>query len=214
MIHFDIFDINVRKGGMKIMKKILLFYIVIIAFFLTKSLNVFAEGKPPEEGSTLPVIKLPVPENEAEKTYLGLKGKGLFTIPQIEADVVIIEIFSMYCPYCQKEAPIVNDLYNVIEQNADIKGKIKIIGIGAGNTPFEVEVFRKKFQIPFPLFPDADFSIHKVCGEVRTPYFIVVKINEDGTNKVIYSKLGSIQDSGQFLELILKLSGLKKEVLK
>lgn len=199
---------------MKIMKKILLFYIVIIAFFLTKSLNVFAEGKPPEEGSTLPVIKLPVPENEAEKTYLGLKGKGLFTIPQIEADVVIIEIFSMYCPYCQKEAPIVNDLYNVIEQNADIKGKIKIIGIGAGNTPFEVEVFRKKFQIPFPLFPDADFSIHNVCGEVRTPYFIAVKINEDGTNKVIYSKLGSIQDSGQFLELILKLSGLKKEVLK
>ncbi len=193
------------------MKKILLFCIVIITFFLTEDLNVFAEGKPPEEGGNLPLIKLPVPESEVEKAYLGLKGKGSFTIPQIEADVVIIEIFSMYCPYCQKEAPIVNDLYNAIEQNTDIKGKFKIIGIGAGNTPFEVEVFRKKFQIPFPLFSDADFSIHKLCGEVRTPYFIVVKINKDGTHKVIYSRLGSIQDPNQFLELIFTLSGLKKE---
>ncbi|MGB9715868.1 MAG: peroxiredoxin family protein [Thermodesulfovibrionales bacterium] len=196
---------------MKIVKKILLFCIVIITFFLTEDLNVFAEGKPPEEGGNLPLIKLPVPESEVEKAYLGLKGKGSFTIPQIEADVVIIEIFSMYCPYCQKEAPIVNDLYNAIEQNTDIKGKFKIIGIGAGNTPFEVEVFRKKFQIPFPLFSDADFSIHKLCGEVRTPYFIVVKINKDGTHKVIYSRLGSIQDPNQFLELIFTLSGLKKE---
>jgi thiol-disulfide isomerase/thioredoxin len=193
------------------MKKIPLFCLVIIAFFLTISLPVFAAGKPPEKGSTLPVIKLPVPESPEEKNYLGLKGEGSFTIPQIKADVVIIEIFSMYCPYCQNEAPRVNELYQAIEQDTELKNKIKIIGIGAGNTPMEVDIFRKKYQIAFPLFPDVDYSIHKVCGEVRTPYFIGVKINKDGTHKVIYSELGGIQDANQFLELILKLSGLKKE---
>jgi len=193
------------------MKKIPLFCLVTIAFFFTMNLSVFAAGKPPEEGGKLPLIKLSIPESAGEKAYLGLKGKGSFTIPQIKADVVIIEIFSMYCPYCQNEAPRVNELYQAIEKDTELKNKIKIIGIGAGNTPFEVDVFRKKYQIPFPLFPDVDFSIHKVCGEVRTPYFIVIKINKDGTHEVIYSKLGTIQDAQQFLDLILKKSGLKKE---
>ena len=196
---------------MKKLSSLLMVSIVILAFFSAFNLPLSAAKEPPAEGGPLPVIKLPIPKSPGEKDYLGLKGDGTFTIPQIKAKVVIIEIFSMYCPYCQNEAPRVNELYNAIEKNPDLKGKIKIIGIGAGNTPLEVDVFRKKYQISFPLFSDVDYSIHKVCGEVRTPYFIGVKINDNGTHEVIYSKLGGLQDANQFLELILKLSGLKKE---
>jgi peroxiredoxin len=117
----------------------------------------------------------------------------------------------MYCPYCQKEAPNVNELYQLINSKPDLKDKIKIIGVGAGNTPFEVDVFKKQYNVPFPLFPDESFSIHKSVGNVRTPYFFVIKINADGSNKIIYSKAGSIQDPNQFLDFILKESGLKKE---
>ena len=183
----------------------------IVLFILILAFPTFAASEPPAEGGPLPVIKLPIPKNPEEKSYLGLTGEGSFTIPKVKARVVIIEIFSMYCPYCQKEAPTVNELYNAIENNPALKGKIKIIGIGAGNTPMEVDVFRKKFQIAFPLFPDVDYSIHKVCGEVRTPYFIGVRINDNGTHEVIYSKLGGLQDVNQFLELIRDRSGLKKE---
>jgi len=184
---------------------------IIITFVLMFAFPIFAVSEPPAEGGPLPVIKLPIPKSPEQKNYLGLTGEGSFTIPKIKARVVIIEIFSMYCPYCQKEAPTVNELYNAVENNPDLKGKIKIIGIGAGNTPMEVDVFRKKYQIAFPLFPDVDYSIHKVCGEVRTPYFIAVKINENGTHEVIYSKLGGLQDVNQFLELIRNRSGLIKE---
>ena len=184
---------------------------IIITFVLMFAFPIFAVSEPPAEGGPLPVIKLPIPKSPEQKNYLGLTGEGSFTIPKIKARVVIIEIFSMYCPYCQKEAPTVNELYNAVENNPDLKGKIKIIGIGAGNTPMEVDVFRKKYQIAFPLFPDVDYSIHKVCGEVRTPYFIAVKINENGTHEVIYSKLGGLQDVNKFLELIRNRSGLTKE---
>jgi thiol-disulfide isomerase/thioredoxin len=196
---------------MKKLFSLLIAFFVSFAFFSAPDVPVYAAKEPPAEGGVLPVIKLPIPKSPEEKNYLGLKGEGSFTIPQVKAKVVLIEIFSMYCPYCQKEAPRVNELYNAIENDSDLKGKIKIIGIGAGNTPMEVDVFRKKFEIAFPLFPDVDYSIHKVCGEVRTPYFIGVKINKDGSDEVIYSKLGALQEINQFLELIRDRAGLKKE---
>ncbi len=147
-------------------------------------------ASPPSKGGTLPAIHLPIPKNPAEKEYLGLSGQGTFKIPQIKTKVVLIEIFSMYCPYCQRDAPIVNELYPLIENNADLKNRIKLIGIGAGNSPYEVEVFKKTYHVPFPLFPDKDFSIHKACGEARTPYLVVVKINEEGTTILLVEQNG------------------------
>lgn len=191
------------------MKKIHLSLTVLIFLALIVSLPALSTNKPPEKGETLPVFNLPIPKNPAEKAYLGLSGEGFFKIPQIKAKVVIIEIYSMYCPFCQKDAPGVNELYQRIEKNPDLKGKIKMIGIGAGNTPFEVETYKKTYSVPFPLFPDKDFSIHKVCGEVRTPYFIVIKINEDGSHQIVHSQLGNYPGAEPFLETVLKASGLQ-----
>ena len=187
--------------------------LLIIFSFLIFSIQslLAAECITPTEGGAFPEIALSVPQSTTEMDYIGIKGKGTFNISQIRTNVVILEIFSMYCPYCQKEAPNVNELYRLINSNPYLKDKIKIIGIGAGNTPFEVEVFKKQYNVPFPLFPDESFSVHKSVGNVRTPYFFVIKINADGSNKIIYSKAGSIQDPNQFLDFILKESGLKKE---
>jgi peroxiredoxin len=191
------------------LKKILMYLIVMILLFSAFTFSVLSANKPPEKGERLPVINLPIPKNLDERNYLGLSGSGLFKIPQIKTKAVIVEIFSMYCPYCQKDAPGVNELYRLIENNADIKNKIKLIGIGAGNSSYEVEVFKKTYNVPFPLFPDKDFTIHKACGEVRTPYFMVVKINEDGTHQIVHNQLGNYPGAEPFLELVLKASGLK-----
>jgi thiol-disulfide isomerase/thioredoxin len=191
------------------MKKIYESLLVITLLFFTMVPPGSAADKPPEKGETLPVFNLPIPKNPAEKAYLGLSGEGFFKIPQIKAKVVIVEIYSMYCPYCQKDAPGINELYQRIQKTPDLKDKLKIIGIGAGNTPFEVEAYRKTYQVPFPLFPDKDYTIHKTCGEVRTPYFIVVKINDDGTHQIVHAQLGNYPGAEPFLELVLNVSGLK-----
>jgi len=191
------------------MKSIFISLAITAFLFSILASPALAANKPPGKGEGLPVINLPVPKNPDERNYLGLSGSGLFKIPQIKAKAVLVEIFSMYCPYCQKDAPGVNELYRLIENNPDIKTKIKLIGIGAGNSPYEVEVFKKTYNVPFPLFPDKDFEIHKACGEVRTPYYIVVKMNEDGTHQIVHSQLGDYPGAEKFLQLILDVSGLK-----
>jgi len=185
------------------------FLIILMLLLATLALPAVSANKPPQKGEPLPSFNLPIPKNPAEKAYLGLSGEGFFKISQIKAKVVIVEIYSMYCPFCQKDAPGINELYNLIEKNSGLKNKIKIIGIGAGNTPFEVETFKKTYQVPFPLFPDKDFTIHKACGEVRTPYFIVVKINDDGSHRIVHAQLGDYPGPEPFLDLVLKASDLK-----
>ena len=171
--------------------------------------NTLPAAGPPQPGGQLPDFKFPMPSDRIDKSYLGLSGWGsTFRIPEIKARVVIVEILSMYCPFCQKEAPMVNDLYGAIEKDPALKGKIKILGVGAGNSTYEVEVFRKKYSIPFPVVPDPDYAAHQVYGEVRTPYFIAVKINENGTHEVIYSKLGSFGDIPAYLDTLKKSAGL------
>jgi len=55
-----------------------------------------AGTKPPAEGGVLPSIDLAVPQITEYQQYLGVSGKKTFTIPEIKAEVVLIEIFSMY----------------------------------------------------------------------------------------------------------------------
>ena len=191
------------------MKKSLVFFVVVVPLFLMICHPTLAANLPPSRGGVLPMITLPVPEDPNEKEYLGLSGGGFFRIPQIKARVVIIEIFSMYCPKCQKIAPGMDDLYYLIESDPDLRNKIKLVGIGAGDSRYEVDVFQKTFNTPFPLFPDNDFTIHKALGDVRSPYFIVIKINQEGTPEVVHSELDSFNEARAFLELIINASGLK-----
>jgi len=190
------------------MKKALTGFMVALSFLIL-SYPSFGQNAPPPEGGILPKISLPVPGDEGYRKYLGLKKEGAFIIPQIKAKVVLIEIFSMYCPHCQKDAPVVNDLFSRIEDDGSLRENMKLIGIGAGNSDFEVDFFRKTYDIKFPLFSDGEFSAHKMLGEVRTPYFIAIKINKNGTHKVIYSKLGSVGNPDEFLKKVKNLAGLK-----
>ena len=189
------------------MKKIFLVSVLLL-ISLAATIPVIA-ADPPKPGEKLFDFTLPVPAERADRNYLGLSGWGkTFKMTDIKANLVLIEILSMYCPFCQKEAPIVNQLYEAIEKDPAAKGKIKIIGIGAGNSAYEVEVFRKRYNVPFPVFPDPDYDIHKKCGEVRTPFFIAVRLKPDGTQEISYAKLGGFGEIPAFLETLKKSAGL------
>lgn len=182
---------------------------ITIMLILASTAAMAETTQPPQVGSSLPEMKLQKPADSGELKYLGLSGSGTFSADQVKTQALIIQIFSMYCPYCQRDAPNVNRFFGLIENNPNLKGKIKILGIGVGNTQFEVNTFKKKYKIEFPLIPDGDFKIHKIVGEVRTPYFMVVKLNGPKKLNVVYSRLGAHENVEAFLAEVVKLADIK-----
>jgi thiol-disulfide isomerase/thioredoxin len=155
-------------------------------------------------------LQLFVPEDAKMRAYLGIKEtSGQIPLENIKADILIIEIFSMYCPHCQKHAPVANELYHAIESNKGLKDKIRMIGIGVGNSPYEVGIFQEKYSPPFPLFDDRNSAVVNAFGGILTPYYFGLKMNTESGFDVFYSKAGGYTDAEQFLDMIVKLSGTK-----
>lgn len=156
----------------------------------------------PTKGSALPDFTLET-KNSAESSYLGV-GPGPFRVSNIKSDLVVVQVFSMYCPHCQKDAPNMNILYNKIESDPALKGRVKIVGIGAGNSQLEVDTFRQRYKVPFPLFPDKDYDIHDLLGQPRTPFFIIVKLQPDGQERIVATQLGASESPDQFINTLLR----------
>src|SRR5208337_1579425 len=107
-------------------------------------------GDIPAEGDVFPELKLPLPQAMHDREYLKV-AKDPFLLSQVDSKVLIVQIFSFYCPHCQKEAPNVNALYEEITARPKLKSRIKMLGIGAGNSFYEVTLFRTHYKIEFPL---------------------------------------------------------------
>ncbi len=188
------------------MRKQLQFSVLSIFFIAALCSTAVAGRNFDVDADVLAGMQLPIPENNAEKEYLGLSGKGTFSLSQVKARMLIVEVFSMYCPICQREAPIINDLHTLIEKDAVSKKDVKLIGIGMGNTPFEVEFYRKKFNVLFPLFADDGFELQKISKDsFRTPTFLVTSIGPGSTLRIIDIHIGPIKDIAEFLKDVKKL---------
>jgi peroxiredoxin len=134
--------------------------------------------------------------------YLGIPDGDTFTLDQVDADILIVQFFSMYCPKCQVDAEHTNELFALINnETADVT--IKMVGIGFANTDFEIAIFKKKFNIAFPLFPDMYGKLARELKVSSTPYYLAIKRMENKQFKVIYQQEDKLEDPGKFLEAVL-----------
>lgn len=191
------------------MRRFIVLFALMVAFCWGSPLSwASGQGQDPQL-TAVSDLDLAGPVATSTAAYLGVPaGEGGFRLSQVKADFILVEVFSMYCPYCQAEAKSVNTLYALL-QKSPAAARVKMLGIGAGNTPFEVEFFRDKYGVPFPLFPDAEFACHKSLSGPGTPYFMLLKPDGAGAFKVLHSHLGGFGDPGKFLDTLLAKAGLK-----
>ncbi len=172
---------------------------------------VSAEEPQSDHRNVLMKLKLSVPENQKDREYLGIKNSsGKMSLAQIRAEVLIIEIFSMYCPHCQKHAPTANKLYHAIDSRKEFRDKIKYIGIGVGNSKYEVGIFKQKYSPPFPLFDDGAYTIANSLSGIGTPHYVGIRTDNGSKFEVFYSKSGGFTDAEEFLNMIVKESGIQR----
>ena len=158
-------------------------------------------------------IPLPGPASEADAAYLGLEeSTDAFRMDQIKAGVLVIEVFDMYCRFCQGMAPKVDEVYE-LNLRSGFASEVKMIGIGRMNTALEVATFKEMFKVKFPLFPDNDLSVIKAlqARDEGTPHFIVIKIAPGARVEVVHRFTGAFEDPKAFYDVILECSGLRKE---
>lgn len=120
-----------------------------------------------------PDLEISGPLTDAQKAYLGVDATP-FRLSDIKTDILFIEGYSMYCPICQQDAPALNELFQKLGK-ADPEGRVRVIGLGLGNTEFEATFYQNKFNVPFPLFKDEDYAIHKALGEPVAPTYYIVR---------------------------------------
>jgi peroxiredoxin len=150
----------------------------------------------PKKGDTLPAFELQTPDSEKAKEYLGI-SQLRFRLKDISCRLLLVEIIGVYCPQCYQQAPKFNTLFNRIEKGK-LKGQVKMLAIAAGGNTNEIKYLYEHVQYGFPVVPDEQFEVHKLLGEPRTPFTLLV----DPEGKVLYTHMGIIENVDAFLKLI------------
>jgi peroxiredoxin len=185
--------------------------VVILSFMGPSSLWAVPLKNPSpvlRSGDLFPTIHLPNSLSQMEKKYLGLGEKEIFSLDEIKSDLIVVKYLNTNCPYCIKLLPVFNEIYQTLEQDPTLNGKIRIVGISTGDTLAEVEDFKRKHTVPYPILPDPEFKAHKAVGEPRVPFIVVGKRGKQGKWVVTSVHVGLIFSPENFvgeLKTILKL---------
>jgi thiol-disulfide isomerase/thioredoxin len=164
-------------------------WVIFLSLILSYSLS-WAETKPVGFAIPFPDLTFTQGLSKGEQTYLGIPQKKTFSFKEIRGNLILIEFVSTYCVSCQRQAPIFNELYSSIEKDPGLKGKVKMIGIAAGNNLNEVEIYKKTYQVPYPIISDPKFDAHTAVGSPRTPFSIWVRKDAQGKGIVVSTHLG------------------------
>src|SRR5512140_3673563 len=106
---------------------------------------------------------------------------------------------------CQKDTPVVNRLYNLIQEDPELAKDIKLIGIACTNTQDLVDGYKTHYRISYPVFPDEKGDVYLAVGVSGTTTMVVTTPG----GKVLMSRRGGIED---FDKLVKELRNIHKKL--
>lgn len=181
---------------------------IAICFLWTTAMASQATS-PIRKGAPFPDVEMPAPASPELRAYLGIESDNRFSVRDIDADMVLVEIMNINCSSCQRQAPVYNELFSLIESTPETRGRIKMVAIAAGNMAKHVKMYTDHFSVQYPVVEDPDLEIYEALGRGATPHAVYVrKTKEDGKTVVADTHLGFEGDHKQIFDRLRGLMGM------
>jgi thiol-disulfide isomerase/thioredoxin len=131
-----------------------------------------------------------------EQKYLGLEKPGAFTLKDIKSPYVLVESFNTSCSHCMAQAPVLNNLFSMVQKDAKLKEKLKFVAAGQGNDVTAVKMWKIFHKVPFPVVPDPDRMLGKALN--FSPFPVTVVLDKSG--KVVWVHIGGFESAEEALK--------------
>jgi len=152
----------------------------------------------PAVGQVLGPVKFEKPLTDDEAKYLGLAKAEEFTIKDVKSPYILIEQFSTTCPHCMHQAPGLNQLFNLVQQDAALKDKVKFMSVGQSNDEAAVKMWKAFHKVPFPVLPDPNGALGKALNFSAYPVSMLV----DKTGKILWVEVGAFESADEAFKKI------------
>ncbi len=150
----------------------------------------------PKVGQQLGPVKFASPLTEEDAKYLGLAKMEEFTLKDVKSPYVLVEQFSTSCPHCMAQAPVMNNLYNTVNQDAKLKDKIKFMAVGQGDGVEKLKMWKAFHKVPFPLIQDPKSALGDALNFHPYPVTFIV----DKTGKILFVHIGAFESVDEVLK--------------
>jgi peroxiredoxin len=131
------------------------------------------------------------PMSDADVKYLGLEKAGEFTVKDVKAPYLLVEQFSTTCPYCATQAGIINTIFSRVQQDPELKNKVRFVGEMQGDSADKVKAWKDVHKVPFPLIPDPESTLGDALNFHPYPVTFVL----DKNHKIVYLLIGEMKNS-------------------
>ncbi len=160
-----------------------------------------AAEKEPVVGYNAGNVQFSAPLSAEDASYLGLANPAPFTLKDIKADYALVESFNTTCPHCMAQAPVLNKLYEMVQNDPQLKNKLKFISVGQANDANAVKMWKAFHKVPFPVLPDKDSKLGKALN--FSPYPVSTVMDKSG--KVVWVHVGSFESADEAFKEIKKV---------
>lgn len=178
-------------------KKLLILVCCVALVFCFCAVSLAAEAEP-KVGNSVGNFKFPKPLSDEDAKYLGLAKVDAFALADIKAPYVLVEQFNTSCPHCMAQAPTMNSLYSLVQQDPALKGKLVFLAMGQANDETAVKMWKAFHKVAFPLLPDTGSTFGKALN--FSPYPVTVVL--DKTGKIVFVHIGAFESADEVLKNI------------
>jgi peroxiredoxin len=150
-------------------------------------------------GDYFPTCRLMLLDSQRDRGYLQISHvERNFTLEDVQSDFLFIEVYNELCSACVNEVKTYKTLYRMLLADADLREKVKMMGIGAGSKKRRAAKFRKQKKIAFPLFADENREIFNCLGKPLLPVSYLVQ-RQAGKRKIRLIQSGHIGSAEKLL---------------